>query len=164
MYKEIKIYSNSGTLLRTFSKNNNVNSIELEEGTYYISYNTNDKLYFRVLNDGTLQVKYNSSYVNSKYVTLDTDNYNDSLINNDYNDDKKDEIIYDEENNTYYIDGLGDMEITATATASIDMISNIINCPITSLSSTIKYVIGAIIIAFGSYMLIKNVKRQKNSN
>lgn len=168
--KEIKIYSNSGTLIRTFSKNNDVNSIELEQGTYYISYNTNDKLYFRVLNDGTLQVKYNNSYVNSKYVTLDTNNYNDSLINNDYNDDKKDEIIYDEENNTYYIDGLGDMEITATATAnatataSIDMISNIINCPITSLSSTIKYVIGAIIIAFGSYMLIKNVKRQKNNN
>ena len=114
-------------------------------------------MYFKITDDGRLQVKYNNNYVYCDYITLDRNDYNDSLSNND-------DVIYDEESNTYYVDGLDDITIEQTVDTEIEWLNNLIDCPITSLSETIKYVIGASIIALGSYLLIKNVKKTKNNN
>ena len=120
-----------------------------------------DKLYFRITSYGRLQVKYNNDYVYADYITLDVNDYNDSLSN-------EDKLIYDEDSNTYYIVGVGSLEIenkiNTKTTVSIEWLNDIVDCPITSLSKTVKYVIGASIMALGTYFLIKNVKRDKNNN
>ena len=46
----------------------------------------------------------------------------------------------------------------------VDWVSDIIDCPITSVSSTIKYILGAIILGLGTYLVFKNVKKSKNNN
>ena len=131
----------------------------MSEGTYYIvdSKNKMEKLYFKVTSNGNLQVKYNNDYVYADYITLNRNDYNNSLKN-------EDDIIYDEDTNTYYVDGFDNIEIEQTVDTRIEWLTNVINCPITSLDETIKYVVGAIIIALGSYLLLRNVKKIKNNN
>lgn len=155
----IKVYSNSNYLQESFSSKNNNHEISLSEGTYYIvdSKNKMEKLYFKVTSNGNLQVKYNNDYVYADYITLNRNDYNNSLKN-------EDDIIYDEDTNTYYVDGFDNIEIEQTVDTRIEWLTNVINCPITSLDETIKYVVGAIIIALGSYLLLRNVKKIKNNN
>ena len=78
---------------------------------------------------------------------------------------------YDEATNTYYIDGIdgiSSIEITndvnTTTDVKIEWLSNIIDCPITSLSATIKYIIGAIALSSGAYLVFRNVKKNKVNN
>ena len=46
----------------------------------------------------------------------------------------------------------------------IEWLNEVIDCPITSLDKTIKYVVGAIIVALGIFIFIRNVKKTKNNN
>ena len=156
---EIKIYTTSNYLQTSYRSSETNKSIYLTEGTYYIvdSKNKLDKLYFKITSDGRLQVKYNNDYVFADYITLDRNDYNDSLTD-------KDEVIYDENSNTYYVDGVDEIIVEQNVNTEVEWLSNIIDCPITSLNETIKYVVGAFIFALGSYFLIKNVKRTKNNN
>ena len=156
---EIKIYTTSNYLQTSYRSSETNKSIYLTEGTYYIvdSKNKLDKLYFKITSDGRLQVKYNNDYVFADYITLDRNDYNDSLTD-------KDEVIYDENSDTYYVDGVDEIIVEQNVNTEVEWLSNIIDCPITSLNETIKYVVGACIIALGSYFLIKNVKRTKNNN
>ena len=160
---DIKIYTNSNYLEESYNSKDVNHEVYLSEGTYYIvdTKNKMDKLYFRITSYGRLQVKYNNDYVYADYITLDVNDYNDSLSN-------EDKLIYDEDSNTYYIVGVGSLEIenkiNTKTTVSIEWLNDIVDCPITSLSKTVKYVIGASIMALGTYFLIKNVKRDKNNN
>lgn len=158
-HNEIKIYTNSNYLQESYQSTDANHEVYLSEGIYYIvdTKNKIEKLYFKITEDGRLQVNYNNNYVYCDYITLDRNDYNDSLSNND-------DVIYDEESNTYYVDGLDDITIEQTVDTEIEWLNDLIDCPITSLSETIKYVIGASIIALGSYLLIKNVKKTKNNN
>ena len=45
----------------------------------------------------------------------------------------------------------------------VDWLSNVIDCPITDLSSTLKYILGAIILGSGTYLVYRNVKKSKNN-
>lgn len=157
----IKIYSNSGVLVNSYRSNNTNYEIELTEGIYYIidTKNKIDKLYFKVTSNGSLLVKYEDDYVFANSISLSKKNYQDTII-----DDNNNDIKYDEENNTYYVDD-EDIEITneVTTTTTIEWLSNVIDCPITSLNATVKYIIGAIVISTGLYLVIFNVKKSKNN-
>lgn len=157
----IKIYSNSGVLVNSYRSNNTNYEIELTEGIYYIidTKNKIDKLYFKVTSNGSLLVKYEDDYVFANSISLSKKNYQDTII-----DDNNNDIKYDEENNTYYVDD-EDIEITneVTTTTTIEWLSNVIDCPITSLNATVKYIIGAIVISTGLYLVILNVKKSKNN-
>ena len=157
----IKIYSNSGVLVNSYRSNNTNYEIELTEGIYYIidTKNKVDKLYFKVTNNGSLLVKYEDDYVFANSISLSKKNYQDTII-----DDNNNDIKYDEENNTYYVDD-EDIEITneVNTTTTVEWLSNVIDCPITSLNATLKYIVGAIVISTGLYLVILNVKKSKNN-
>ncbi len=157
----IKIYSNSGILVNSYRSNNTNYEIELTEGIYYIidTKNKMDKLYFKVTNNGSLLVKYEDDYVFANSISLSKKNYQDTII-----DDNNNDIKYDEENNTYYVDD-EDIEITneVNTTTTVEWLSNVIDCPITSLNATLKYIVGAIVISTGLYLVILNVKKSKNN-
>lgn len=157
----IKIYSNSGVLVNSYRSNNTNYEIELTEGIYYIidTKNKMDKLYFKVTNNGSLLVKYEDDYVFANSISLSKKNYQDTII-----DDNNNDIKYDEENNTYYVDE-EDIEITneVNTTTTVEWLSNVIDCPITSLNATLKYIVGAIVISTGLYLVILNVKKSKNN-
>ena len=53
--------------------------------------------------------------------------------------------------------------IESTTDVKLDWISNIIDTPITDLSSTIKYIIGATILGAGLCLVVRNVKKSKNN-
>ena len=157
----IKIYSNSGVLVNSYRSNNTNYEIELTEGIYYIidTKNKMDKLYFKVTSNGSLLVKYEDDYVFVNSISLSKKNYQDTII-----DDNNNDIKYDEEKNTYYVDD-EDIEIIneVTTTTTIEWLSNVIDCPITSLNATLKYIIGAIVISTGLYLVILNVKKSKSN-
>ncbi len=161
----IKIYSNSGVLVNSYKSNNTNYEISLTEGTYYIvdSKNKIDKLYFKISSNGSLLVKYEDEYVFANSISLDKDNYSQTII-----DDNNNNVDYDEDSNTYYIndDGVSieiTNDVTTTTDVQVDWLSDIIDAPITSLSATMKYIIGAIIISTGLYLVILNVKKSKNN-
>ena len=45
----------------------------------------------------------------------------------------------------------------------VDWVSDNVDCPITSVSSTIKYILGAIILSAGTYLVFRNAKKSKNN-
>ena len=60
---------------------------------------------------------------------------------------------------------INDIEITndVNVDVKVDWLSNVIDCPITDLSSTLKYILGAIILGSGTYLVYRNVKKSKNN-
>ena len=163
----IKIYTTNGNLVHSYKSNNTSYSITLEEGSYYLidSEGIIDKLYFKVYNDD-LKVKYDNNYVSTSSIDLNEDTYNDDYI---YDEETDNEVIYDcNEEETSCNITLGDgteisQKIESTTDVKIDWISNIIDTPITDLSSTIKYIIGAIILGTGLCLVVRNVKKSKNN-
>lgn len=163
----IKIYTINGDLVKSYSSNNTSYSITLEEGSYYLvdSEGIIDRLYFKVIND-ELRVKYDNNYVSTSSIDLNQDTYNDDYI---YDEDTDNEVIYDcNEDETSCNITLGDgteisQSIESTTDVKIDWISNIIDTPITDLSSTIKYIIGATILGAGLCLVVRNVKKSKNN-
>lgn len=161
----INIYTKSSVLVASYRSSETNHSIDLTEGTYYVvdSKNNFEKLYFKINSNGDLLVKYDDDYVLARYISLDDDSYNKTVIDNGTVDKK-----YDEKTNTYYIDGLDDElsisidnEVETNTDVKIEWLSNIIDCPITSLNATIKYIIGAIILSSGAYLVYRNVKKNK---
>lgn len=161
----IKIYSSTGILVNSYRSNETDFEITLNEGTYYITDTKNkfEKIYFKIDNAGKLYVKYQDDYVLCSYIDLSSDK-EDLVIG-------KDNIKYDEDNNTYYVDGLDDItsidlynDVETDTDVVIEWLSEVIDCPITSLDKTIKYVVGAIIVALGTFIFVRNVKKTKNNN
>ena len=163
----IKIYTTAGNLVHSYKSNNTSYSVTLEEGSYYLidSEGIIDKLYFKVYNDD-LKVKYDNNYVSTSSIDLNEDTYNDDYI---YEEENDNEVIYDcneEETSCNITLGNGteiNQTIESTTDVKLDWISNIIDTPITDLSSTIKYIIGAIILGTGLCLVVRNVKKSKNN-
>ena len=161
----IKIYSSTGILVNSYRSNETDFEITLNEGTYYITDTKNkfEKIYFNIDKEGKLYVKYQDNYVLSSYIDL-SNNKEDIVIDNN-------NIKYDKDNNTYYVDGLDDIssiniynDVETETDVVIEWLNEVIDCPITSLDKTIKYVVGAIIVALGIFIFIRNVKKTKNNN
>ena len=164
----IKIYNSNGTLVNSFRSNDTSYSISLKSGNYYIIDSDNTiEVSFELTRDGKLYITNNNKKEEVSYINLD--NYllrypssdNSENINNNTNNN-----YYTDENGTIHIDNLENIdsiEISQEVKTEISWISNIIDCPITSVSSTIKYIIGAIILATGIVLTIRNVKKQKNN-
>lgn len=163
----IKIYTTAGNLVHSYKSNNTSYSVTLEEGSYYLidSEGIIDKLYFKVYNDD-LKVKYDNNYVSTSSIDLNEDTYNDDYI---YEEENDNEVIYDcneEETSCNITLGNGteiNQTIESTTDVKLDWISNIIDTPITDLSSTIKYIIGAVILGAGLCLVVRNVKKSKNN-
>ena len=161
----IKIYSSTGILVNSYRSNETDFEITLNEGTYYITDTKNkfEKIYFNIDKEGKLYVKYQDNYVLCSYIDL-SNNKEDIVIDNN-------NIKYDKDNNTYYVDGLDDIssiniynDVETETDVVIEWLNEVIDCPITSLDKTIKYVVGAIIVALGIFIFIRNVKKTKNNN
>ena len=163
----IKIYTTAGNLVHSYKSNNTSYSVTLEEGSYYLidSEGIIDKLYFKVYNDD-LKVKYDNNYVSTSSIDLNEYTYNDDYI---YEEENDNEVIYDcneEETSCNITLGNGteiNQTIESTTDVKLDWISNIIDTPITDLSSTIKYIIGAVILGAGLCLVVRNVKKSKNN-
>lgn len=164
----IKIYSESGILINSYRSNKTSYTMSLTEGTYYIIDTAGeiDKLYFKITSNGILKVKYDDVYVTVSSISLDKDTQNSTII--DENDESN--IYYDEDTNTYYIGGIDGVdsieisnEVDTTTDVEVNWLSNIVDCPITSLSSTLKYIVGAVILSAGLYLVVRNVKKSKNN-
>lgn len=182
----IKIYDND-ELLGSFRGNEKNYYINLYPGISYSIIDSNDtmEIFFDVTSDGELYVHEMGKKVKRDYINLDNyvlrypikDEYEDSNNKNESNknDNNKNESnnkneISKDENGTINIGNLGNndsieisQKVETTTDVKIDWISNIIDCPITSVSSTIKYIVGAIILALGIVLTIKNVKKSKNN-
>ena len=154
----IKIYKNDGTLLDSFRSDKESHLIIVYLGKYYIKdSNGLIDLEFEMTHYG---LKVNGEYTESGWSIIDLKDY---LIDN-----TQEENIYTDEDGTIHIDNLDNIESIdisqkVETSSTIEWLSNIVDCPITSLSSTIKYVIGAIMLGIGSYLVVKNVKKQKNN-
>ena len=174
----IKVYTKSNILIDSFRSSNTNYSVSLGEGEYYIVDTNNyfNRIYFKIANYGKLYIYTNNEYTETSYInivkeTVVNNNTNNSTNNNTTEEkvvvvptqDK--EVKYDEKTKTYYVDGLGTVEIKNEVDTKTDVevewLSNIIDTPITSLSATLKYVIGAIILAAGTLMFIKCKQKQK---
>lgn len=164
----IKIY-NEDDLLGSFRGDAKNYKIELKPEIWYsiIDSDKTLEIFFTITKNGELYVHENGKDVKRDQINLDNYLLRYPISDNE-NSNNSNESIY--ENGTIYIDnleGVDNIEISqkveTTTDVKIDWISNIIDCPITSISSTIKYIIGAIILALGILLTVKNVKKSKNN-
>ena len=175
----INIYTKSSVLVASYRSNQTNYSIDLTEGTYYLedSKNNFEKLYFKINSNGDLLVKDGDDYVLARYLVLASDSisksfsdsykktYNRGIVDNGTIDKK-----YDDKSKTYYVDGLDDIsisitnEIETTTDVTVEWLSNVVDCPITSLDKTAKYIIGAMIMCTGIYLVIINAKKKEVNN
>lgn len=153
----IKVYRSSGSL---------VDSFRADEKNYIISVNPGE--YYIVDTKGTIELEFeissNGLYINGKKNSGDASviNLSDYLLR--YTQDSED--TYTDEDGTIHIgnlDGIESIEVSQEVNTEVNWLSNIIDCPITSLSSTLKYVVGAIILGVGAYLVVRNVKKSKNN-
>ena len=115
------------------------------------------EIFFEITETGLLYV-----HENGKKVKRNSINVQDYLLR--YTQDNED--IYTDEDGTIHIgnlDNIDSIEISQEVNTEVSWLNNIIDCPITSLSSTLKYVVGAIIFSAGAYLVIRNVKKSKNN-
>jgi len=166
----IKIYNSNGTFINSYRSNNTSYNISLNSGNYYIIDSDDTiKVYFEVTSDGKLYITNNNKKEEVSYINLDNYKLNNSSNNNEIDNNQNNNTndnYYTDEDGTIYIDNLDNIssiEISQEVKTETSWISNIIDCPITSVSSTIKYIIGAIILATGIILTIRNVKKQKNN-
>ena len=164
----ISIYSDKDVLYSAYRSDETGYSISLQEGTYYIidSYNKFNKIIFKIDNRGDLYVYDNNEFKYASAINIDINKSNYNYIINDENAKK----YYDDESNTYYfMDDESDTyiditrEIETTTDVKIEWLSNIVDCPITSLQATVKYIIGAMVLCTGIYLLMLNVKKNENN-
>lgn len=158
----IKIYKNDGTLLDSFRSDKESHMINVVLGKYYIKDTAGlIDLEFEMTKTGLLV---NGKKTNA-YSIIDLDDYLKRTTNEVESNEEN--IHYDENGNIHIdnLDGVESIDISQNVETSttIEWLSNIIDCPITSLSSTIKYIIGAIILSTGIFMVVKNVKKNKNN-
>lgn len=153
----VKVYKYNGTLIDSFRANEDNHIISVKAGKYYI-VNSNESLELEFEIDG------NGLYINGKKNQSEVSVIDLSNYLKRYTQDNED--IYTEEDGTIHIgnlDGIDNIEISQEVNTEVSWLNNIIDCPITSLSSTLKYVVGAIILGAGAYLVIRNVKKSKNN-
>ena len=176
----IKIYRYDAKLMGSFRSSVSPYEIDLSVGTYYlVDTDGTLELSFEVTASGNIYVYEGDEKVRKNSIDLDDYllRYPTNVGNNNYNNDDNDyvdkkpnnDVIYDE-NGNIHIDNFDDIEsidISNKAEANVDVkiewLSNIIDCPITSLSSTLKYIVGALILGAGLYLVVRNVKKSKNN-
>ena len=160
----INIYTISNVLVKSYRSSEISYIASLEAGNYYLvdSKNKFNTVYFRVTDNGDLLVKYNNEYVLSSYIMLDKNNYYVGNFNNGTINKK-----FDDERKTYYVEDLNDDDVTSiietTAEVKVEWLSNIVDCPITSLDSTVKYIIGSMISVTGLYLVVRNAKKKETN-
>jgi len=161
----IKIYNSNGTLVDSYRSDNTRYNISLSKGNYYIIDSKNTmRIDFEISEDGRMYIIENNNKVERNSINLDDyiyrNNYEEN--NNNINDgyvSNGNEII----NSGNSGNGSFELSQEIKTETTIDWISNVIDCPKTSISSTIKYIIGAIILATGILLTCKNVKKHKNN-
>lgn len=155
----IKIINDSNdALIHSFRSNESYTDITLSPGLYCI-IDTNDtmEIFFEITETGLLYVHEYGEKVKKNSI-----NIQDYLLR--YTQDNED--VYTDEDGTIHIgnlDGVDSIEVSQEVNTEVNWLSNIIDCPITSLSSTLKYVVGAIILSVGAYFVVRNVKKSKNN-
>ncbi len=153
----IKIYTASGTLVDSFRANEENHLISVNPGEYYIvDTDESIEIEFKINDDGL--------YINGKKIQSEVSVIN--LSNYLIRDTQDVEDVYTDEDGTIHIgnlDGVENIEISQEVNTEVSWLNNIIDCPITSLSSTLKYVVGAIILSIGACLVIRNVKKSKNN-
>lgn len=177
----IKILNDTGIVVDSYKSSEESHLVSLYSGTYTI-FDTKGliELNFEINADGDLYVQIGSTKVKKDVINLneylirkpvlDTDKEETSNENIKEEDNViKEENVYKDEDGTIHIDnleGIESIEVNTNAQASvtIDWLTNIVDCPITSLSSTIKYIIGAIVLGAGICLVVRNVKKYKNNN
>lgn len=164
----VKVYTKNGTLVDSFRANEDNHLISVDAGDYYIIDTDNTiELDFTINNNG---LYINGKKNNNEVSVITLSNYllrYPTNNNGNSNNDDKNNVIYDESGNIHIgnLDNIDSIDITnkVETDVKVEWLNSIIDCPITSLSSTIKYVVGAIILGAGAYLVIKNVKKQKNN-
>ena len=155
----IKVIDDSNDkIVYSFRSNESYVDVTLTPGLYCI-IDTDDsmEIFFEITETGLLYV-----HENGKEVKRNSINVQDYLLR--YTQDNED--IYTDEDGTIHIgnlDNIDSIEISQEVNTEVSWLNNIIDCPITSLSSTLKYVVGAIILSAGAYLVIRNVKKSKNN-
>jgi len=164
----------------SFKESNSNYKVSLYPGSYSIvASNDSLEVFFDITEDGELYVHELGEKVNRE--SIDLDNYykryttnlpvedNEEIKQEEVKEETQENITYDE-NGNITIDNLDNIEsieiqnkVDTKTEVKVEWLSNIIDCPITSLSSTIKYVIGAIILSIGTYLVVRNVKKSKNN-
>lgn len=159
----IKIYTTSGKLITSYKSSDTSYNAYLDAGNYYLvdSEGKLDILYFRVTDDGVLYVKYGDSYIRVNSIDISKDNDYQEIIdkelennNGEYSEEYTDDVI-----------SLDDIEVSqdVDVDVKVDWLSNIIDVPITDLSSTLKYIVGFVVLGSGIYLVYRNVKKSKNN-
>ena len=170
----IKIYKNDGTLVDSFRSDKESHTMDVYLGKYYIK-DTKGHLVdinFEMTKKG---LTLNGKYTETGYSIIDLDDYlkrttQDVVIDKEEEkEESKEENIYKDENGNIHIENLDgtesiEIEQKVETSTTIEWLSEVIDCPITSLSSTIKYITGAIILGIGILMVVLNVKKRKNNN
>jgi len=162
----IKIYKTTGSLVKSYRSYNTNYSLSLPTGNYYIidSKGILNRLYFRVTSNGELEVKYNDEYTKAYDIDLNSNTYNDNYIGSTNGNNNNNVTNNQNSGSTNTSDKIEiTTDVNTTTDVKIDWISNIIDTPITDLSSTVKYIIGAIILSAGLYLVVRNVKKSKNN-
>ncbi len=180
----ISLNASNGAILSKFDGSKDKYQVTLSAGSYYIMDDEGllGRVYFMITNDGTLKVNYRDGYVTASNIDLDrVYDYIDDENNNYYDDDNNynDDNYYDDNDNynddtnnqntdnNYYTDGNLDVNVDNDVNTNIDVdvsvSGDLVDCPPTSLFSTIKYIIGASILALGGYLVFRNVKKSKNN-
>lgn len=182
----IKVYSTYGILIKSYSSTNANYYLNLAEGSYYIidSNKTIDKIYFNITSNGKIEVNGKTvSYINviknnsssdNDYYPNDNDYYPDNN-DNDYDNNSSNQNNGSNDNvfNEHYDYGdfSVDIETSVDTNTNVsvdvngcdDCDSTVVDVPITNLSSTLKYILGAIVLSAGLYLVIRNVKKSKNN-
>ena len=155
----IKVIDDSNDkIVHSFRSNESYVDITITPGMYCI-IDTDDsmEIFFEITETGLLYV-----HENGEEVKRNTINIQDYLLR--YPTDNED--IYTDEDGTIHIgnlDGVDNIEISQEVNTEVSWLNNIIDCPITSLSSTLKYVVGAIVLSIGACLVVRNVKKSKNN-
>lgn len=144
----IRIYDLDGNLIEAYESSNTEYEVTLKTGDYYIvdDYNIIEKLFFNISSTGVLTADYGDGYKAVNNIDLYTNN-DDYTCDDNCN--LSDDFSIDIDNNV-------DTDVNVSV--------EVVDCPSTNLFSTIKYVIGAIILALGGYLVFRNVKKFKNNN
>lgn len=152
----IKVKDDSNDkIIHSFRSNESYVDITITPGLYCIvDTDGSMEIFFEITETGLLYV-----HENGEKVRRNSINIQEYLLR--YPTDNED--IYTDEDGTIHIGNLDNVEISQEVNTEVSWLSNIIDCPITSLSSTLKYVVGTIILGVGAYLVIRNVKKSKNN-
>lgn len=171
----IYIYKTTGTLVKSYKSTSSYYEISLPEGEYYIVDSKNEivELSFKISN-GKLLVKYSNEYKEVTNIDLDNVIKRYPTDNDDSNTSTDSNITTDTNTSTNTNGGTSSSTTTTIGGITIEnkvdvdveveWTNDVIDTPITSATSYVKYILGTIILVTGVCLIIKNVKKSKNNN